>query len=223
MMQALFTEIVKGDIQKVRARIEKDPSVLNMVASGSPKKYAGQSPLQVAIRSEQLEIAALLLQRGADPNFIEEYDANSPGGSWAAPVLHDAVMLAVRRSRWLRPVTFGRPVTEWKMVGSQAGADESFAIMEALLDAGADPNALDSYGNSVLGRAALDARQILPKRENAEGRPVNSELHRDLSRIFEALRSRGADVGRVEPNLGMSLPDYYAQEPVVAFITGEAA
>ena len=74
-MQAIFKDIVDGDEESVRARIEKDPSLVDAVASGAPKKYAGQSPLQVAIRTAQFGIAKLLLEKGSDPNFA---DVTSP-------------------------------------------------------------------------------------------------------------------------------------------------
>lgn len=217
-MQAIFNAIVKGDIQQVRERIEAKPGLIDAVATGQPKRYTGQSTLQVAVRSEQYSVARLLLELGADPNFIE-----APGADWAAPVVQDATVAAVKRSRWLRPATFVPPITDWRMVGDKESADEAFEMLELLLEAGVDVNAFDSYGNSALGRAAGAAQQILPRAENEEGRPLNRELYDDLKRVFDALLAHGADAERIEKNLNMSLREFYQNEPVGKFVTGEAA
>ena len=56
-MRAIFTDIVNGAEQQVRDRIAQDPSVVGAVAAGTPKQYAGQSTLQVAVRSGEFAIA----------------------------------------------------------------------------------------------------------------------------------------------------------------------
>lgn len=44
-MNAMFKEIRQGDIEKVKARIEKNPDVVNEVFTGKkPLKDIGQSP-----------------------------------------------------------------------------------------------------------------------------------------------------------------------------------
>ncbi|WP_147916303.1 ankyrin repeat domain-containing protein [Ruania zhangjianzhongii] len=219
-MQAIFTDIVDGDEEKVLERIEKDPSVLSVVATGRPKKYAGQSPLQVAVRSGAFRIAELLLSHGADPNFV---DRSAPGG-WSAPVLHDAIAAAVKRSRWLRPSAPTQPVPEWLLANSAESADAAFSVLSALLETGAPVDAVDSYGNSSLARAARAAREILPQHwynepDRVDDKPLNPELIDDLARIFGALYSRGADPSAVDPQLGHRLDEFYAAEPVGLFLT----
>ena len=222
-MQAIFTEIVDGEEQKVRDRIAKDPSIVSAVAAGQPKEYAGQSTLQVAVRSGQFALARLLLEHGADPNFV---DSDSPSG-WAKSVLHDALAAAVKRSRWLRPVRGANSERSWALANDEQSADDAFDTLLALLDAGADVQALDSKGCSPLGRAARAAQDILPRRRDgqpnrADDRPLNAEVVHDLTRIFDALMSRGADPGRTEPQLDMTLLHYYEFELVGAFLTGSA-
>lgn len=77
-MQAIFTDIVDGEEEKVLERIRKDSGALSVVATGRPKKYAGQSPLQVAIRSGAFRIAELLVSRGADSNFVDRSERRRP-------------------------------------------------------------------------------------------------------------------------------------------------
>ena len=220
-MQAVFTEIINGDEQKVRDRIEKDPSIVGAVAAGQPKEYAGQSTLQVAVRSGQFAIARMLLAHDADPNFA---DTDSPSG-WAKSVLHDALAAAVKRSRWLRPVRGAASERGWAQANSEASADDAFETLVALLDAGADVDALDSKGCTPLGRAARAAHDVLPRRrvdepERSDDRPLNPEVVHDLSRIFSALKTRGADPDRTEPQLDMSLSHYYEFELVGKFLAG---
>ena len=69
-MQVLFKDIVSDDIGKVRERLEKDPDSANLVATAPPKQFAGMSPLQVCYHKGTYEIAALLLEHGADPELL---------------------------------------------------------------------------------------------------------------------------------------------------------
>lgn len=219
-MQAIFTDIVAGDERKVLERVEKEPKVISAVATGKPRKYAGQSPLQVAIRSGSFRIAQMLLSHGADPNFV---DAESATG-WSAPVLHDAIAAAVKRSRWLRPAAPGAPDPEWRLANSAEQADSAFAVLSALLNAGARIDMLDSYECAALGRAAVAAREILPKHwyndpDRVDEKPLNPELVDDLARIFGSLYVHGADPSEVDRQLGRPLDEFYAAEPVGAFLT----
>lgn len=221
-MQAIFKDIVSGDEEKVRERIAKDPSLIGAVATGQPKQYAGQSALQVAIRAGEFAIARMLLSEGADPNFA---DIDSPSG-WAKSVLHDALAAAVKRSRWVRPSFNAESEREWRLVNASPGPDESFDVLVALLDAGADPVALDSKGVTPLGRAVRAAHDILPRRhdekpEVSDDKPLNPELVSDLSRIFELLMTRGADPSQIEPQLSMPLTKYYRHHLVGKFLTGK--
>lgn len=216
-MQIMFKEVIAGDIDAVRQRLAKNAGAVTMVATSPPKKYAGQSPLQVAYRHGEFEIAALLLAQGADPNFIE-HDAREP---WAMPVLHHAIKAAVMRSRWLRPTW--REEEPWQLRNTIERTDAAYAALQHLLESGADVQALDSYGNSSLGRAALDARQILPSYHHndpdwVDPKPLNPELVDDLTRIFGTLIANGADPNHSERDFGKSLAEQYRGEPVAQFL-----
>lgn len=218
-MQAVFTEIVAHDEEKVLARIESDPTAVSAIARGKPRKYAGQSTLQVAIRAEAFGIAEILLARGADPNFVDEGSATG----WHAPILHDAIAVAVKRSRWLRPEAPGSATTGWRLANSAEMSDAAFAVLSTVLDAGARVDALDSYRCSALGRAARAAREILPAHwyndpDRVDVKPLNPELVDDLARVFRVLYAHGADPSAVNPQLGHALDTFYAAEPVGAFL-----
>lgn len=96
-MNVMFREIRRGEIEKIRARIAKKPAVVNEIFTGTrPKKDIGQSPLQVAVKCGQFEIIDLLLDHGADPDFMENR-ADQPADTndyyfMPMSILHDAIM-----------------------------------------------------------------------------------------------------------------------------------
>ncbi|ASR38646.1 hypothetical protein BAY61_30695 [Prauserella marina] len=219
-MQAVFQDIVKGDEASVRSRIENNPSLVDAVASGSPKKYVGQSALQVAIRTGRFGIARFLLEKGSDPRFV---DVKSPTG-WSRSVFHDAAVAAVMRSRWSRR-TFNAASEQVWLIAETAKSDEAFEMLVALIEAGADATAVDSLGATPLGRAVLAAHDVLPRRndekpELSDGKPLTPELVDDLTRIFELLKTHGADPEQVEPQLEKSLANRYRHELVGKFLKG---
>lgn len=196
VLQAIFTEATRGDVDAVRARLEKKPELMNAVASGAPKKFVGQSLLQVAIRAHQFGVAEMLIDLGADPNFKPAADS----AAWTSPVLLDAVTAAVLYAH--------------AFVENDPAADASFGVLERLLDAGADVQAVDSHGVNVLGRAVVIANDVLPK-SGGSTPPVQDA---NLARIFDALFERGADPDQWDPLLDMKLADTYANRPVVAYL-----
>jgi len=183
-VKKLFVAIRQGEMETVCALLDKKPELIACTAKAPPKKDAGQSPLQVAIKSDSFAIANLLLDRGADVNFMESEDC---GNDWRMPVIQDAIMAAVMHTRW-------NTVLNDKMTVSctKEQADETFALLKRMVGMGADLTRRDSYGNTALDRALLDTRRILPGfhiRENRylEDRVLTPELDADLMRIFELI------------------------------------
>lgn len=199
-MHALFTEIVDGDIEAVRERLEATPEAVALVASGSPKRFAGRSPLMVALISGEFDIAHLLLDHGADVDFFD----SSPS-DFHRPVLHDAVTAAVLRSR-PTPAALREGVDR---------ATPAFSVLERMLRAGADADAEDDRGGRVMERAASDAFQVLP-RDAAED--VEPTFAANLTRIFALLREHGQSADRVDPLLGKSSAEYYATTSTGRFL-----
>lgn len=218
-MQIFFKEIVAGDLDAVRARIDKTPNSVALVASASPKMYAGQSPLQLAYRHDRFEIAAMLLEHGADPNFVEQHEAGQS-------VLALASQAAVAGSRWLRPASPAPDNQEWLHARTAEQAQASYEALLALLGAGARADLVDSHGWSSVGSAAMYAKQFLPRvryndPEWVDPKPLNPELVADLTRIFNALIEHGADPARpAEGNLGMPLAEYFRAEALGRILSG---
>ena len=217
-MKKLFQAIRQGDAAGVRELLEKKPDLIACTAKQPPKKDDGQSPLQVALKTNHLEIAEYLLDLGSDVNFMEAEDCAS---GWRAPVLHDAVNAAVMNSRW--------NVNSQTMYGgiqvfhTREEADRAYLILKRMLDQGADIHGVDSYGNSCVWRVCLQARQVLPAynhttRTVETDRILTPELKEDLTRIFTLLRDRGMDLDSTKPGDYITVRGLYKNEPIAQFL-----
>lgn len=210
-MKKLFTAIQKNDIATVKALLDKSPELISCTLKGTPKKYDGQSPLQVALKEPSTEMIELLLEYHPDVNFIEDEPC---ANTWRAPVIHDAINRAIMNSRWNVKRPDGLEVENTK-----EEADAAFAILKKLISFGADVNAKDSYGNACIDRACLQARQILPIK-GSNDRILTAELRSDISRIFDLLISSGADMDYIAPNAwGKTYTEQYENETVGIFIS----
>lgn len=200
-VRKLFRAIRRNEAETVERLVRGKPELVNCVARQPPKKDDGQSPLQVALKTGTMDIAEYLMDMGADVNFIE--DAASCCNAWRAPVVHDAINCAVMSSRW----STDDELSGTRVFATKEEADKALAVLERMIDCGADVNARDSYGNSGLWRFCLQAQQILPRynrtRHREEGsRRFTEELHEDLGRVLTVLRDAGADVSYAPPGPG---------------------
>jgi ankyrin repeat protein len=217
-MKKLFVAIRQGEIKQVKDLLEKRPELISCTAKQPPKKDDGQSPLQVAIKSGNFLVADYLLDCGADVNFIEIESCNE----WRMPVIQDAIMATIMNARFLRR-TYKNGEKGWELYRTKEQFDMAFKILKRMFDLGADITSHDSYGNSCLGRAILDAKQILPTIHyqdptRVDERPLNSELKEDLTLVFDLLLKQGADVNEVDKKLGnKSLAEFYKQQCVAQF------
>ena len=217
-MKKLFQAIRQGDAAAVRELLDKKPELISCTAKQPPKKDDGQSPLQVALKTNHLEIAEYLLDLGADVNFMEAEDCAS---GWRAPVLHDAVNAAVMNSRW--SVNSQAMYGGIKVFHTREEADRAYLILKRMLDLGADIRGVDSYGNSCVWRVCLQARQILPAynrttRTLGTDRILTPELREDLTRIFTLLYDRGMETDYIKPGESVTVRGLYKNEPVAQFL-----
>ena len=214
-MKKLFTAIKKGDIDTVSELLEKNGDLVFSTAKQPPKSDDGQSTLQVALKTGNYEIANLLLDYGADVNFMESEDSEN---NWRIPVVQDAIRAAVLSVR-----TNEKDNGRYVKYGTKKEADESFEVLKRIVELGADLSKKDSYDNTALDRAILDACQVLPTFHFTEKRILNDrkmtdELREDLSRIFNLLFEYGADRNQVEKNSNKPILEYYELYPVYEFI-----
>jgi ankyrin repeat protein len=174
-IKAFIHAIREHDQTTVESMLREIPDLVSATAKSPPKKDDGQSPLQIAFKTGNFLAADLLLRAGANPNFIEDSQLNE----WRAPVLHDAIRAALYNCH-----TLERNVDRF---------EKAKAMLDALLAKGADPNAVDTYGNCGGNRAVLDARSMItnPKADLASGIVLEQ-----IRSIFALLAKYGADFHR---------------------------
>jgi ankyrin repeat protein len=68
----IFTAAHRGDLDRVRALLDQDPSLVNRLSDYNSYYLGCGSPLRNAAAKGHIEIVRLLLERGADPNLPEE-------------------------------------------------------------------------------------------------------------------------------------------------------
>lgn len=165
-MNKLFKDIRHSDIEAVRAAISKNIAVVNEVYNAkAPKKDIGQSPLQVAIKCGEFEIIELLLENGANADFMED-PALVPPHSVCMPVLHDAI-IGVFSSLCYKQYSH---------------SEKHVDLIKTLLENGADPNRKTSAKLLPIGTAVNHAEMIL---ERKGAYPDIQEITK--KRLFEVL------------------------------------
>ncbi len=172
-IKIFFKAVSDGDINKISALLADNSAYLTVCNIAPPKKDDGQSGLQVAFKTGNFEIARLLIDKGADINFMETSEINE----WTAPVLHDCIRATIFNSYTLQRDT--------------KHFEKAFSLLELMLNKKANPKSTDSYGNNCLHRAILDARQML---DNPGTDFTNDILIKQLQRVFNVLIKAGADI-----------------------------
>lgn len=195
-MKKLFKAIRNKDYDSVKKMIEDNPELVNCVAKQPPKKDDGQSPLQVAIKTGNFDIANLLIDRGADINFIEGEDSYD---DWRMPVLNYAILAAVMNCRYTLRMDFGDRIYEEEK-STEERADAAFGVLKRLLESGADVRKTESRGATCAWRLCKSAEDILPSyawdtHTVSKIAIITPELEHDLGRIFLLLKEYGADFG----------------------------
>ena len=187
-MKKLFTMIRRGNLEEVAAILDKKPDLISCLAKAPPKKDDGQSPLMVAIKSDNLEVAHLLLDWGADVNFA---DAVNPYGiNFSAPIWYHAVGQSFLRAR--------------HTVGP--GPERSkgyFLLLRRLLDMGMDPNQKTSYGLTAWQYAMEQydqfAHDSYPSYYVETAKEENRRLREMLKAVLDELIKHGADIHDFKP------------------------
>ncbi|MDE7424440.1 MAG: ankyrin repeat domain-containing protein [Lachnospiraceae bacterium] len=170
-MKKLFKAIRQENLEEVKSIIEKNPQLVNCVATPPPKKDNGQSPLQVAIKISALEIIDYLIVNGADVNFMEAED-DDPGVR--CPVLHDAI----------RMVMMSLCYKKFDV------SDQGIKVVRELLKRGADPNKRASNGFDALNMAISDAEYVLEKEIYSDSW---KKAEQQIIKLFDLLIEYGAD------------------------------
>ena len=171
-MKKLFTVIRQGNLDEVKRIIEKKPELVHCVSGAVPKKDHGQSPLQVALKTGNYEVADYLISHGADVNFMEAED-DDPG--LRAPVLFDAINAAITSLCYKR-------ISE---------SEIALGYVKLLIEKGADVNKPASNGYDAMNWAVSKAELLFERANIYPG--VQEEVRRQLTKILDLLIENGAD------------------------------
>ena len=215
-MQKTFQLLRRGDLEGVRQILDKKPEEVNAVSGDKPKRDQGQSLLQVAIKSGHLDIADLLIDRGADLNFIEEPTELNP---FCQPVIQTASGRAVFDCR--------RMIKRWngqyEMYSSKEKADQSFKVFEKMLELGADISQKDSHGGILLQTILIETKEVLPSyywktKETSDNVLITDELRHDLNRIYDLLIRYGVTADEIAAYQKIPLKELYQDSPTMEFL-----
>jgi len=215
-MQKTFQLLRRGDIEGVRQILDKKPEEVNAVSGDKPKRDQGQSLLQVAIKSGHLDIADLLIDRGADLNFIEEPTELNP---FCQPVIQTAGGRAVFDCR--------RMIKRWngqyEMYSSKEKADQSFKVFKKMLELGADISQKDSHGGTLLQNILRETKEVLPSyywktKETSDNILITDELRHDLNRIYDLLIRYGVTSEEISAYHKIPLKELYQNSPTMEFL-----
>ena len=215
-MQKTFQLLRRGDIEGIRQILNKKPEEVNAVSGDKPKRDQGQSLLQVAIKSGHLDIADLLIDRGADLNFIEEPTELNP---FCQPVIQTAGGRAVFDCR--------RMIKRWngqyEMYSSKEKADQSFKVFKKMLELGADISQKDSHGGTLLQTILIVTKEVLPSyywktKETSDNVLITDELRHDLNRIYDLLIRYGVTSEEISAYHKIPLKELYQNSPTMEFL-----
>ena len=215
-MQKTFQLLRRGDLEGVRQILDKKPEEVNAVSGDKPKRDQGQSLLQVAIKSGHLDIADLLIDRGADLNFIEEPTELNP---FCQPVIQTAGGRAVFDCR--------RMIKRWngqyQLYSSKEKADQSFKVFEKMLELGADISQNDSHGGTLLQTILIETKEVLPSyywktKETSDNVLITDELRHDLNRIYDLLIRYGVTSDEIAVYQNIPLKELYQDSPTMEFL-----
>ncbi len=170
-IEAFFKTIRAHDNATVKLLVNSNNEFLKVVREGQPIKDQGQSGLQVALKVANFEIVEFLINKGADLNFTPDVP-----GQWCLPVLHNCVRAVFHNTHTIEK--------------DKKKFDRALYILELMLKKGANPNCIDSYGNSVLMRALLDAKTFILHPDYSEDLATLEQSRG----VFNLLLKHGADL-----------------------------
>jgi uncharacterized protein len=145
----LFAATARGDRLAVEQLLRAHPELINDYSSD------GWSALALAAHFGRLEIAQILLDRGANPNAVSRnLNANTPLHAAVAGNQREAVVLLLQHRANVNAIDSGG----WTPLGL-AAHDGRGPIIEILLATGADPNKPNGQGETPLAVARQQDHQ----------------------------------------------------------------
>jgi ankyrin repeat protein len=154
----LFCACITGDQDEVRRLVNKDPSLVRT-------HYAYRTPLYFAVRENQVEVAAFLLEHGADPLSLAVNDS----------------LLEITRDRGYVEM---EKLLEANLAGAHGASSKGDAVAEAVRER--DPAKM---------RSLLDASpELLDAGDGGGNQPIHWAVMTRQIDVIDELLARGADI-----------------------------
>lgn len=180
-MKKMFNAVRHNDLETVKQILDKNPEVINCVATPPPKKDEGQSPLQVAIKVGNLEIANYLIDRGADVNHMEPDNGVPWNQCFRCPLLFDAII---------------GYYSTWK-----TRREEKMQFILRLLSSGADPNKKDNRDFTAWDFAINRYSMKISEMRDEEEKKIVTDMTRELLDALEKYNAEVINIDRVISDL----------------------
>ncbi|MCU0370019.1 MAG: ankyrin repeat domain-containing protein [Bacteroidales bacterium] len=174
LSQDIYTAVAEGNVDLTRQFIEKDPGLLNL------RNTDLLTPLNLAAERSQVEIAALLLNMGADPT-IGDRENSQPvhlaAISGCIPILDmllkKGVDIDTRDINLMTPLLFAASRGQAEMI-------------RHLVDLGADVKARNITGMTALHMATISGNADILALLVEKGAQVNSRNEEDITPLHSA-------------------------------------
>lgn len=195
-MKKLFSAIRKKEINEISKILDKNPELVNCIAKGISKRDDGEIPLQTAIKTENFDIAKLLIERGADVKFMETEIEDE---DWRKPALHFAIEAVIANSRDEIYIPKYSPQNnsgflglfkknQWTVKSEPTKKyREAFEIMKLLIEKSADIHSSNSTSNYQISANEFICNRIANYQFDNK-RPLVKETLDDLHPIFELFK-----------------------------------
>lgn len=148
----IHTAAAAGDLNKVRALLEADPTLLDAKGDG------GGTPLHRACRAKQVAVANFLIDKGANPNTYDHYRGPVGVGSISGMVLQVAINFSPKEEMAQLLIESGAKLNRKDSLGNtelHLAAWKGYAgLTRDLAGHGADVNAVNIYNRTALYYAA---------------------------------------------------------------------
>lgn len=184
-MKKMFTAVRHNDLETVKQILDKTPEVINCVATPPPKKDEGQSPLQVAIKVGNLEIAHYLIDKGADVNHMEPDNGVPWNQGYRCPLLFDAII--------------GLYLT-W-----ERRREEKMELILRLLASGADPNKEDNRGFNSWDFTVVRYQEKWLEVKDAERKKIVTDMTKELLDALVKYDAEIMNIKRVMNNFKLNM------------------
>jgi ankyrin repeat protein len=198
--QEIFDLLRKGDLQAVKALVEKSPPVLDARDSN------GQTPLHYAAMGGNTELIGFFVGKGAKVE-LKNAQSKTPLALAAINNHQSAIAILLKSGAALETRDdYGRtPLILCARERGQATAGR------VLIDAGADINAVDKYGDSALSLAAWRGKQefadlllekgaLVPESGERWRAGLSLAASKGLAMLFQRLIDKAQDVKAADPS-----------------------